>query len=225
MGPKAAPNLYGHLFSSYTQKALIAFYEKGAAFEFRDLSERSPDNVARWKALWPIGRFPVLEADGEVVVEATCVIEWLDAREPTRAPLIPTDARAAREARMRDRIFDNYVMANMQKLVFDRIRPDDAKDPNGVAEARDALDRTYDWLDGEMASREWAAGEAFSVADCAAAPALFYADWVRPFDGRENLIAYFRRLRDRPSFARCVDDARPARALFPGAAPKVRFEG
>lgn len=219
-----APKLYGHPFSSYTQQAFMAFYEKGAAFDFQLLAQENPAAAERWMALWPIARFPVLEADGEVVVEASCVIEWLDARQPTATPLIPADRKAALDVRMRDRIFDNYVMEKMQVLVFDRLRPDDAKDPYGVAKARETLDRIYDWLDGEMASREWAAGDAFSMADCAAAPSLFYADWVHPFDGRDNLIAYFGRLRDRPSFARCVEDARPARKLFPGGAPKVRFE-
>lgn len=217
------PQLFGHLFSSYTQKALIAFYEKGAAFEFRALSQDDPENVARWQALWPIGRFPLLETAGGVVAEATAIIEWLDAHDPSSPRLIPAAADAALDVRMRDRIFDCYVMDQMQKLVFDRLRPEGERDPHGVAKAREMLDRAYDWLDGELATREWAAGEAFSMADCAAAPALFYADWVHPFDGRDNLIAYYRRLRERPSFARCVEDARTARTLFPGGAPEDRF--
>jgi glutathione S-transferase len=121
--------------------------------------------------------------------------------------------------RMLDRIFDNYVMTPMMTIVFDRLRPEDARDPYSVASAREALDKAYGWLDGRMAGGTWAAGERFTLADCAAAPALFYADWVHPFDERGALMAYFRRLLTRPSFRRCVDDARPSRHLFPGGAP------
>ncbi|RXF72694.1 glutathione S-transferase family protein [Hansschlegelia zhihuaiae] len=216
---------YGHVFSSYTQKAFIAFYEKNVPFELRHLSPDNPDVAQEWLGLWPIARFPVLVADGETVVEATSIIEWLDIERPQAPRLIPEDRRLALDVRTRDRIFDNYVMTPMQTIVFDRLRPEGDKDPFGVAKAHELLDRSYAWLDGEMASREWAAGDDFTLADCAAAPSLFYADWVHPLDGRPNLIAYYERLRRRPSFARCVEDARPARELFPGGAPKDRFEG
>lgn len=218
------PKLYAHPFSSYSQKAFMAFYEKGLAFELKLLAPEEPQNLAEHRALWPLGKFPVLRADGETVVEATSIVEWLDRRHPAPARLIPQDPAAALEVRTRDRVFDNYVMTPMQRIVADRLRPDGQKDPRGVADAENMLDRAYAWLDGELRDRTWAAGEVFSLADCAAAPALFYADWVRPFDGRETLIAYYARLRARPSFARCVEDARPLRALFPGGAPKDRFE-
>ena len=126
---------------------------------------------------------------------------------------------AALEVRTLDRIFDNYVMTPMMTIVFDRMRPEDTRDSLGVSYAREMLDKAYGWLDARMATLTWAAAEVFSLADCAAAPALFYADWVRPFTERAGLMAYFRRLLARPSFARCVDDARPSRHLFPGGAP------
>lgn len=219
------PKLYAHPFSSYCQKALMAFYEKDLPFEFRLLSAEEPGNVEAHRALWPLGRFPVLETEGRALVEATIIIEWVDLQRPEPTRLIPSDPDAALDVRMRDRIFDNYVMDPMQRIVFDRLRPDDAKDPHGVAKAHEMLEKSYRWLDGEMASRDWAAGEAFSLADCAAAPSLFYADWVHPLDGFQNLIAYYERLRRRPSFARCVKDGEPSRAFFPGGAPEDRFVG
>jgi glutathione S-transferase len=123
---------------------------------------------------------------------------------------------------MLDRIFDNYVMTPMMTIVFDRTWPEHARDPHEVQQAHDMLDKACRWLDDRMASREWAAAERFSLADCAAAPALFYADWVHSIDRHPALMAYLRRLRARPSFARCVEDARPSRALFPGGAPPDR---
>lgn len=214
-----APVIYAHPFSSYSQKVFMAFYEKGAPFELRVLSPDNPEAVKEHQALWPIGRFPVLHTGERTIVESTIIIEWLDRQNPADPRLIPEQPDAALEVRTLDRIFDNYVMTPMATIVFDRLRPDDARDPYGVARAREMLDKAYGWLDARMARRTWAAGETFSLADCAAAPALFYADWVHPFNERTDLMAYFRRLLARPSFARCVDDARPARHLFPGGAP------
>ncbi len=216
------PLLYAHPFSSYCQKAFIAFYEKNAPFELRLLSPDNPAAVEERHALWPLDRFPVLRADGQTLGESTIIIEWLDHRYPGPAPLIPSDFDAALEARMLDRVFDNYVMTPVMTIVFDRIRPEDVRDPYGVQLAHDTLAKAYRWLDGRMASREWAAAGQFSVADCAAAPSLFYADWVHPLDGHSALADYLRRLRARPSFARCVEDARPSRAMFPGGAPPDR---
>ena len=215
----SAPALYAHPFSSYSQKVFMAFYEKSAPFELRLLSRDNPGMVEEHQVLWPLGRFPVLHAGKRVMVESTIIIEWLEHQHPANPRLIPDEPDAALEVRMLDRIFDNYVMTPMATIVFDRLRPDDAHDPYGVARAREMLDKAYGWLDARMAGRTWAAADAFSLADCAAAPALFYADWVHPFNDRAGLMAYFRRLLARPSFARCVDDARPARDLFPGGAP------
>ena len=135
-------------------------------------------------------------------------------------PLIPADAKDAVAVRMLDRVFDNYVMGPMQAIVSDALRPEDARDPYGVAQARTALDTIYGWLDHELAGREWAAGDAFTLADAAAAPALFYADWAHPIgEDRTTLRAYRARLLARPSFARCIEEARPYRRFFPLGAP------
>lgn len=213
--------LYAHPFSSYCWKALIAIDELGIAVEQRMLSPDHPDNGAAWSRLWPLQRMPVL-VDGETVVpEATIVIEHLalhHAREQRR--LIPADPAAALEVRLMDRIFDNYVMTPMQKIVLDRLRPETERDDYGVAEARRMLDRTYALLDDRLADRVFAAGDDFTLADCAAAPSLFYADWAHPMEGRFPAVAAYRaRLLARPSVARVVDAARPYRPFFPLGAP------
>jgi len=209
--------LYAHPFSSYCQKVLVALYENDIPFEYRML-DGGPANV-EWEALWPIKRFPVLVDGNRAVMEATIIIEHLGLYHPGSVPLIPEDARAALHVRMMDRFFDNYVMTPMQKIVFDRIRPEADRDPAGVADARKMLDTAYGWLDRAMAGREWADG-AFSMADCAAAPSLFYADWVHPIgEAHANARAYRKRLLARPSFARAVDEARPYRHFFPLGAP------
>ena len=216
MGPK----LYAHPFSSYCQKVLIALYENHTPFEFRMLAHDDARASAELAALWPLKRFPVLVDEDRTIVEASIIIEYLGLRYSGPVQLIPEDPHAALEVRMMDRIFDNYVSTPQQSIVFDAIRPAESRHPYGVAEARGRLDTAYRWLDLRMADREWAAGDAFSLADCAAAPALFYADWTHPI-GEEfpNLRAYRQRLLTRPSFARAVDEARPYRSLFPLGAP------
>jgi glutathione S-transferase len=212
--------LYFHAFSSYCQKALIAFHEYGLVYEARHLD--GPDCPASQELarLWPMRKFPVLADGDRVVFEATSIIEYLTLRVPADARLIPADADAAVEVRMLDRFFDNYVAMPQQKVVFDALRPEGVRDPHGVADARRMLETSYAWLDARMAGREWAAGEAFSLADCAAAPHLFYADWTHPIgDAFPHVTAYRRRLLARPSFARCVEAARPFRAYFPLGAP------
>jgi glutathione S-transferase len=134
--------------------------------------------------------------------------------------LIPDDPAVAVEVRMLDRFFDNYISTPQQKIVFDAIRSAQDRDPYGVQEARDMLDAAYEWLEARMADRQWAAGENFSLADCAAAPSLFYADWSHPLGDRfPSVSAYRGRLLARPSFARAVDEARPYRKYFPLGAP------
>ncbi|HEY8126960.1 MAG TPA: glutathione S-transferase family protein [Methylocystis sp.] len=210
--------LYGHPFSSYTQKALIALYENDTAFQFCSLEDKHAQ--AEWAALWPIKRFPLLLDDDRRIMEASVIVEYLDLRHPGETTLVPRDAHAAIGVRFMDRFFDNYIMTPMQRIVFDRLRKDEDRDPFGVAEARRALDTAYAWLDEKMTGREWAAGEDFSLADCAAAPSLFYADWTHPIDGElVNVKDYRRRLLARASFARAVDEARPYRAYFPLGAP------
>jgi len=212
--------LYAHPFSSYCQKVLIALYENETPFELRMLAPGDERAAAEHEALWPLKRMPVLVDAGRTVVEASIIVEHLSLYHPGPVRLIPEQPRAALDVRMMDRFFDNYVMTPMQKIVIDRIRAAEDRDRHGVAEARRTLDTAYRWLNGAMAKREWAAGGAFSLADCAAAPSLFYADWAHPIDSSlASVQAYRRRLLARPSFARAVDDARPYRPNFPLGAP------
>ncbi len=214
----ALPRLYAHPFSSYCQKVLVALYENGTPFEYRNLED--PAANAELTALWPLRRFPVLVDGGRTVLEATCIIEYLGVHHPGSVRLLPEAPDAAIEVRMLDRFFDNYVSTPQQKVVFDRLRAEADRDPFGVAEARAMLEAAYAWLDARIAGREWAAGAAFSLADCAAAPFLFYADWTHPIEARfANVRAYRARLLARPSFKRAVDEARPFRPYFPLGAP------
>jgi len=212
--------LYAHPFSSYSQKAQIALYENAVPFEYRELSSPDGDAARELAALWPLKRFPVLVDGDRTVLEATAIIEYLAVRYPGPVELIPRDPDAAVDVRMMDRVFDNYISTPQQKLVFDSLRPEADRDVYGQGEARRMLETAYAWLDERMADREWASGDAFSLADCAAAPALFYADWTHRIDAAHaNLIAYRTRLLARPSVARGVDEARPYRPWFPLGAP------
>ena len=212
------PVLYAHPFSSYCQKVLVALYENGTPFEYRMLE--APGAMEELTELWPMKRFPVLVDGDRTVFEASCIIEYLGLHHPGPLRLLPDDADAALEVRMLDRFFDNYVSTPQQKCVFDRLRPVAARDPHGVAEARAMLETSYAWLDRHMQGREWAAGGRFTLADCGAAPFLFYADWTHAIDPAfANLVAYRQRLLARPSFARAVDEARPFRTYFPLGAP------
>jgi glutathione S-transferase len=210
--------IYGHPFASYHQKVLVAVYENATPFELRMLAPGHEEG-AEFAALWPLKHMPVLVDGARTVVEATIIIEYLDIHHPGRQRFIPADPDAALGVRMMDRFFDNYVMTPMQKIVGDSLRNETGRDPFGVAEAHAALETSYRWLEENVGAREWAAGD-FGLADCAAAPALFYADWVHPIAPQfPNLIGYRRRLLARPSFARAVDEARPYRRLFPLGAP------
>jgi glutathione S-transferase len=213
-----ALTLYAHPFSSYCQKVLVALYENGTPFEYRKIEDA--DAWADLAKRWPMRRMPVLIDNGRTVVEASVIVEHLQLEYPGPVRLIPEDPRAALEVRTMDRFFDNYIATPQQKFVFDRLRPEPNRDPYGVEEARRTLTTAYEWLEGVMARREWAAGDAFSLADCAAAPFLFYADWTHAIDEKfVNVRAYRQRLLSRPSFARAVNEARPYRPLFPLGAP------
>ena len=213
-----ALTLYAHPFSSYCQKVLTALYENDTPFEYRKVEDA--DAWADLAKRWPMRRMPVLIDNGRTVVEASVIIEHLQLEHPGPVRLIPEDPRAALEVRTMDRFFDNYVATPQQKFVFDRLRPEPNRDSYGVEEARHTLMTAYEWLEGVMARRQWAAGDEFSLADCAAAPFLFYADWTHAIDGKfANVRAYRQRLIERPSFARAMNEARPYRPLFPLGAP------
>jgi glutathione S-transferase len=214
------PALFAHPFSSYCQKVLVALYENGTPFTFRLLDRDDPATLAEFEALWPLKRFPLLVEAGRPIAEATIIIEHLALHHPGPMRLIPDEPAAALEARFVDRFFDNYVQTPQQKIVFDAMREEGQRDAEGVADARATLDTAYAWLERRMAGREWAAGDRFGLADCAAAPALFYADWTHPIGAAfPNVRAYRGRLNARPSFARAIDEARPYRSLFPLGAP------
>ncbi|WP_131114811.1 glutathione S-transferase family protein [Lichenihabitans psoromatis] len=212
--------LFGHPFSSYTWKAKIALYEKDTPSAFRMVDPDHPENGTELSRRSAVGKFPLL-VDGDVAVfEATAIIEYLEASRPGPIHLIPVHPEAAVTVRMMDRVFDNYVMNVMTVMVGDALRPEQHRDPYGVERARAGLDRIYAWLDGELEGRIWACGADFTLADCAASPSLFYADWVhRIGDKHATLTADRARLLARPSVARCVEEARPYRAYFPLGAP------
>jgi glutathione S-transferase len=213
--------LYGHLFSSYTQKVLIALYENGTPFELRSLGPDTPQHAAEWLGRWPLRKFPLL-VDGErSIAETSIIIEYLQLVHPGPVRLIPADPMAALDVRFLDRFFDLHVMNVQQHAVIGALTGDPVKRDEALAFATEKLDLAYAWLEGQLAGRTWAAaGADFTLADCAAAPSLFYADWTHPIpEAFPVLRAYRARLLARPSFARAVDDARPFRPLFPLGAP------
>ena len=210
--------LYAHPFSSYCQKVQIALYENELPFVYRHLEH--PGAAEERASLWPIGRFPVLVDDGLTVAESSIIIEHLQLYHPGPVRLLPDDPKAALEVRFLDRFFDHYVMEAMQKPVFAAIEGDAARKDAAMDAARKALDIAYGWLDNRLSDRRWAAGDAFTMADCAAAPSLFYADWVHPIGAEfPKTRAYRARLLARPSVARCVEEGRPYRSYFPLGAP------
>lgn len=211
--------LYGHPFSSYTWKVLIALWSDETPFDFLMVDGEHPANVGELQRHWPFGQFPLLLDDGQPVIESTCIIEHLQARHPGPNAWFP-EGDLGRRVRFLDRFFDQRVMDKMAVSVFDAIRPEAERDPAGVARSLDQLRIAYDWLEANLGDGPWAAGDAFTLADCAAAPSLFYADWVEEIGpGRPRLAAYRARLLAHPIVARAVDEARPYRAFFPLGAP------
>ncbi|MET0742619.1 MAG: glutathione S-transferase family protein [Microvirga sp.] len=207
------PILYAHPFSSYCWKVLIALWENQSAFDYRRIDDAACQ--AEWHSLSPTKRMPLLVDGDTIVPEATIIIEYMQLRYPGPAPMVPSDPKAAIEARLLDRMSDNYLMTPSQTIVFDRLRDEKDRDPYGVAQARRMLDGAYAWWNEHMTGREWAAG-AFGLADCATAPALFYADWTHPIPGTLRALHDYRaRLLARPSVVRAVDEARPFRSGFP----------
>ncbi len=206
--------LYYHPLSSYCHKVLVALYENGTAFEKRLVDLGNPAERAALQAIWPVGKFPVLRdtARNRDVAESSIIIEYLDHHAPGARPLVPARWEDAMEVRQWDRVLDLYVHTPMQEIVLDRILGAGAD----LSRRRDMLDTAYAMLEAHLAGRTWMAGPGFSLADCAAAPALFYAGIVHPFAGRfTNLDAYFERLVERPSYRRVLDEARPFFSMFP----------
>ncbi len=211
--------LYVHPFSSYSWKVLIPLWADGTAFEYRNVDPAHPGVMDELRALWPFGKFPLLVDNGEVIAESTSIIEHLQSRHPGPNIWIP-DGAEGRRVRFLDRFFDNYVMTSMQASVNHALRPDGLGDAFGAEQGLKTLRTAYDWLEANLPDSEWAAGDRFTLADCAAAPSLFYADWVeRIGENRPRLNAYRARLLAHPQASRAVEEARPYRAYFPLGAP------
>lgn len=193
-----------HPLSSYSWKVLVALYEANVEFDRDELTFGDENAVKRLNDVWPFNRFPVLKEDDRVIAESSIIIEHV-------APQLVTSL----DARAWDRFFDTYVHNPMQKLVNDKMRPADKKDSIGVAEARKYIRTSWDWIEKKMTG-DWMAG-AFSVADCSAAPALWYGNKVEPIGDHPKVSAYLARLEKRPSFARALEEAKPYLHMFPGA--------
>jgi glutathione S-transferase len=210
--------LYYHPLASFCHKVLMALYENAVPFRAETVDLLDPGSAGQLQARWPVGKIPVLHdaARGRVVPETSIIIEYVQRHYPGPVPLLPDDPEERLDVRLWDRFFDLYVGIPLQRIVIDRLRPEDGKDPLGVADARRTLDTAYAMIDAQVAERDWAAGGSFTMADCAAAPALFYASIVHPFGrGRGNLEAYFERLLARPSMRRTLREARPFFSMFP----------
>jgi glutathione S-transferase len=208
------PTLYYHPLASFCWKALIPLYENGIAFDGVIVDLFDPKQAADFKAVWPMGKFPVLVHGGDVVAEASAIVTWLDGNLPGKTRFIPDGA--GWQVRMWDSVLDSYVHEQMQKIVIDRLRPEASRDAMGVEQARAQLRQSYDLLEAQLDGREWLAADAYTLADVSASPALFYANTVEPFSAtHEKLTAYVGRLMRRPSFARVLKEAEPWFPNFP----------
>jgi glutathione S-transferase len=210
--------LHFHPLSSFCHKALIALYENDTPFTPNIVNLMDEGERTALRKLWPVGKFPVLRDDtrGETIPESTVIIEYLDQHYPGTTRFVPQDGEQGRDARLRDRFFDLYLHLPMQKIVGDRLRGDGKKDPHGVEEARATANTALGMIEPDMASRQWATGDAFTIADCAAAPPLFYLDKIAPLRPRyPNVAAYLDRLKQRPSYARALQEAEPYMQFFP----------
>jgi glutathione S-transferase len=210
--------LYFHPLSSFCQKVLIALYENDTPFTPRIVNLMDEADATAFRKIWPIGKFPVLRDDAKqrTIPESSIIIEYLAQQYPGKTRLVPDDADLALQMRLRDRFYDLYVNVPMQKIITDRLRPPGKNDPLGVEQAKALLQAAYGVIETEIAGKRWAVGDAFTMADCAAAPALFYANRVLPFaETHKNAASYFGRLMERPSFARAVKEAQPYMSLLP----------
>ncbi len=208
--------LNSHPLSSYCWKVLIALYENGAPFDLRMVNLGDPGERAAYSKLWPTAKIPLMEDDGEVIPETSIQIEHLDTHHRGRVALLPDDPRARMQARLWDRVFDNYVMDPMGRFVAQQLRPETERDQRTLDASLAELAMAYDMIENRLDPRPWAVGEGFTLADCAAAPSLFYAAIVLPFSPRHaKLSAYFKRLMDRPSVRRAIGEARPFFQYYP----------
>lgn len=208
----ALPRLYFHPFAQYCQKVLIALYERQVAFDPVRINLGDPDSRAKLARVWPFAKFPALDTgDGTILGESGVIIDYLDTLSPDRAPMVPADRRAALEPRMLERVLDHHVADPLTRIVVGRF----TGKPADEAAERASIATAYAFLEARLPGRAWGAGDAFGLADCAAAPALFYANLVEPFGDRPLLAAWFARLRARPAIARVIDEARPYRAGTP----------
>lgn len=219
--------LHSHPLSSYCMKVLIALYEAGTPFEARMVNLGDPAARAAYGDLWPTCKIPLLQDGDRIVPETSVQIEYLDTHYPGAHPLLPRDPARALDARLWDRLADLYVMNAMSRIVDDRLRRPEDRDPRAVKDSQGILTTAYGMIERNMAGKTWAIGDSFTLADCAAAPALFYASIVFPFpETHKNLAAYFERLLARPSVARVLAEARPFFLYFPykDAMPKRFLE-
>jgi len=211
-----ALTLHFHPLSSFCHKALIALYENGTPFERWIVNFMDPADAATFKKLWPCGQFPVLVDGDRTIPESSIIIEHLEAHYPGPVRFIPSDPELARQVRLKDRFYDLHLHVHMQNIVGDRFRPEGKKDPHGVEDARRRMTVALDMIDAEMADKTWAVGDTFTMADCAAAPPLFYIDRVFKLnDTHKNAARYLRRLLERPSYARAIEEAQPYLKMFP----------
>jgi glutathione S-transferase len=215
--------LHYHPLASFCWKVLIALYEKETPFEGVIVDLGDEKSRAAFFKLWPHGKFPVVQdtARDRLVPESAIIIDYLDQYFPGRVSLIPADRDLARQVRLADQFYDSYVHEPMQKIVIDKIRPEGSKDPYGVDQARNTLATSYPMIDEDMRGKTWAVGDSFTLADCSAFPALFYANKVAPFVGEyEHAARYLERLSARPSIARVLEEAKPYMPMFPFYKPE-----
>lgn len=206
--------LFYHPLASYCHKVLIALYENGTEFEKHLVDLGDPAQRAELQSLWPLAKFPLIRDQDRTVAETSVIIEYLDRHHGGRHPLIPVDWEAALEVRLWDRVFDNYVQGPMQQIVSERLNGSNAD----TSAERAMLNSVYRMIDHHLSSRAWISPRGFSMADCAAAPALFFASTLEPLPGElDHLGAYFNRLMDRPSVKRVLEEARPYFAMYPFA--------
>lgn len=212
---------FGHPFSSYTWKGEIALIEKGADYRFRTIGDDQPETMAELHAAWPVGQFPLLKHGDVALFESSIIVEYVDRLLPGGPQLIPADPQTALEVRLFDRVFDNHLQTRFQAVVAEYLPFIAATpDPVRIERARGLLEKAYQWLEPRLGANEWASPHGFSLADCSAAPALFYADWVHPIgEHYAQVKAYRARLLERPSVKQCVEAARPYRSYFPLGAP------